>query len=85
MNVMRNLFSIVAVLALVILLFISVESRRLGGESCQCFLVGECQFDEQGTGYRYRMCGGACAAYSSWIVDMRCARPIVKTLPESAP
>jgi len=73
MNVYRSLFSIVAVIALVILLFVSVEARF--GESRQCYFIGECRFDNQGVGYRYYQCFGAFAAYSEWRVDSRCQIP----------
>lgn len=70
---LRALFGIVAVLAIVVFLFISVEGRR--SESCQCFYVGECQYDENNVGYKYYMCRGACVGYSDWRVDSRCFQP----------
>ena len=73
MNVARSLFSIVAAIALVILLFVSVEGRF--GEGRQCYYVGNCQFDENGVGYLYYQCFGAFAAYSEWRVDSRCQIP----------
>jgi len=75
MHVMRSLFSIVAVLALLIFLFISVEADFGKGESCQCFFIGDCQFDDWGVGYKYYLCRGACAGYSHWQVDNRCRIP----------
>ncbi len=73
MNVWRSLFGVVAVLALILFLFVAVEGRM--GESRQCYFVGECQFDENGVGYRYYQCTGAYAAYSNWRVDSRCQIP----------
>ena len=70
MKVMKSLFAIVSVIALLILLFVSVEGR--GGESCQCFFAGECIFDDHGVGYKYYYCRGSCAPYSGWVPDYRC-------------
>ncbi|VVB80974.1 Uncharacterised protein [uncultured archaeon] len=56
------LFTIVAVCALVILLFVSVEGKFSG---CHCYFTGECQFDGNGIAYRYYFCGN-CPAYSGF-------------------
>ena len=82
MKVMFVLFSVVAVLALVAMLFISVQARR--SESCQCFYVGECSYDDQGVGYKYYLCRGSCAGYSAWVADPRCQTPGI-TIPTKFP
>jgi hypothetical protein len=76
MNVMRSLFSIVVVIALVVLLFIAVSAKN--SESCQCYFIGECEFDENGVGYRYHWCGGSCAGYASWEPYAACRDPNYK-------
>lgn len=55
--------AIAAFVLLALVLF--VEGSR-GSESCQCFFTGPCEFDGYGIGYRYHLCRGSCAAYSSW-------------------
>jgi len=73
MKVIRSLFSILAAIALVILLFVAVEGRI--GSNRQCYFVGECVYDEDKVGYRYYQCFGSYAAYSSLIQDTRCVYP----------
>ena len=68
MNKTFALFVIVAVCALVILLFVSVEGRFAG---CQCHYIGKCEYDVNGTGYRYYECGN-CPAYSGWTYYYNC-------------
>ncbi len=82
MNVERNLFGIAVAVALVILLFVSVDADFRSGENCQCFFIGECAYDENGVGYMYRLCRGSCAAYSSWWPDTRCVQPVIMPLPQ---
>ena len=62
------LFTILAVVALVVFLFISVEGGFAG---CQCHYIGKCEFDANGTGYRYYECGN-CGSYSSWHLYYDC-------------
>ncbi|MBS3148475.1 hypothetical protein J4219_06315 [Candidatus Woesearchaeota archaeon] len=61
----RQLLKIALACAVLISLVLVVEGSR-GSESCQCFFTGPCEFDEYGIGYRYQLCRGNCAAYSSW-------------------
>lgn len=72
MKVIRAVFSIVAVVSLVLLLFVFVEGRS---ESRQCFYSGECVYDENKIGFRYYQCLGSYAAYSHVIQDTRCMYP----------
>ncbi len=83
MNVARNLFGIVVAVALVILLFVSVGADFRSGENCQCFFIGECEFDENGVGYNYRLCRGSCAAYSAWWPDTRCRQPVIEPISQT--
>ncbi len=83
MKVMQTVFTMVAVSALIVLLFLSVEGKN--PETCPCSLVGECQFDERGVGYRYRWCGGSCAAYSNWVVEGRCLLERLEWTPTPTP
>jgi len=85
MNVARNLFGIVVAVAFVILLFTSVGADFRSCENCQCFFVGECEFDENGVGYNYRLCRGSCAAYSAWWPDTRCRQPLIAPYPPLQP
>ena len=62
---------IIAIIALVLLINTAAGSARLGGETCQCMLVGDCVFEE-GVGYRWRQCYGSCYVYSHWYRDGRC-------------
>ena len=78
MKVYTSLLSIVAVLSLLIMLFIAVEGRT--GETCQCYYIGDCYYDENNIGYRYYWCGGACAAYGSWEIHPRCIAPELKVI-----
>ena len=56
-----------------ILIFLALVSfAQAFRESCPCQFIGECTFDEAGVPYKYYWCGGSCAAYSGWRVDMRC-------------
>ena len=83
MSAARNSFNIVVAIALLILLFASVDADFRRGENCQCFFIGDCAFDEHGVGYRYHLCRGSCAAYSSWWTDTRCVPPQVIPLPQN--
>ncbi|MEM3154497.1 MAG: hypothetical protein QW165_02945, partial [Candidatus Woesearchaeota archaeon] len=73
MRAYRAFFSIVAVIALVFLLFQAVEGRMREGR--QCYYVGKCWYDENKVGFRYYQCFGSYAAYSNWIQDTRCIYP----------
>lgn len=68
MQKLFGLFTILAVVAIVIFILISVEADFAG---CQCHYVGKCEFDENGTGYRYYSCGN-CPAYSTWTYYYKC-------------
>lgn len=65
-----DLFKLTAAVAL-FLLFLMVADAEFS-ESCQCFLLPGCEFDENGISYRYRQCGGSCAAYSGWTENYGC-------------
>ena len=66
------IISVVAIFSLILI----VQAGRLGGESGYCMLVGECVFDDEGKGFRWRQCYGAYVAYSSWFHDYRCSQQI---------
>lgn len=74
MKRLHALFAIVSVLAMVVLLFVSVDASR-GDESCQCFYEGFCEFDGNGQAYRFYKCTGSCVGYSHWRFDARCYDP----------
>ncbi|MBI4146909.1 hypothetical protein HY489_06255 [Candidatus Woesearchaeota archaeon] len=65
----HDLFKMALSVALLLLFVSVVEARR--SESCQCFLLPGCSFDD-GKGYRYRECRGSCAAYGGWTRDYSC-------------
>jgi len=73
MKVIRSLFSILAVIALVIFLFVVVEGR-MGGNR-QCYFIGECEYDDHHIGFRYLQCTGSYYAYSDWVREPRCVYP----------
>jgi len=73
MNVMRSLFGITVVVALVLFLFVAVEGSM--SQSCQCYFVGSCEYDEHHIGFRYRQCTGSCYAYSDWMREPKCQYP----------
>lgn len=73
MQVYRSLFGIVVVVAVVLLLFEAVEGRM--SQSCVCYFVGNCEYDDDHIGYRYRQCTGSCYAYSGWEYEPKCKYP----------
>jgi len=79
MKALYSFFTIIAVLALVVLLFVSVDARR--GETCPCTFIGDCYYDGN-IGYRYYQCGASCAAYSGWQVATRCIPPELTVIGE---
>jgi len=62
------LFSVIAVLSLVLMFVVSVEGKFSG---CQCHFIGDCVYDEQGYGMKYYFCGN-CNAYSGWRYHQGC-------------
>ena len=75
------LLGIVAILG-VLLLFMpqASASRKLGGESGQCYNLDICRYENHGfgefVGYNYQACTGAWSAYGrGWFRDARCAYP----------
>ena len=82
MRFAKTLFGIVAAIGVVIMFFAAVDADFRKGETCQCFFVGNCTYDENGVGYRYHYCRGSCAAYSSWWVDTKCNQPKIMPLPQ---
>ncbi|RJQ19957.1 hypothetical protein C4580_04705 [Candidatus Woesearchaeota archaeon] len=65
-----DLFKLTAAVSLLLFFLVGAEAKF--SESCQCFLLPDCGFDENGIGYKYRQCKGSCAAYSGWVEDSRC-------------
>lgn len=81
MKVAKSFFGIVVAIGLVLMLFAAVDADFRSGETCQCFFIGECAYDENGVGYMYRLCRGSCAAYSAWWPDTRCRQPQIMPYP----
>ncbi len=76
----------VAILALIIFALLAYQasaSRKLGGESGQCYYLDQCRYENEGfgkfTGYNYHACTGAWSAYGKgWVRDERCDYPDLK-------
>jgi len=68
----KELLRILLALLLVLVLFTAVEAR-FRSSNCGCYYASDCKYDESGYAYRYSQCWGACAAYSKWTHDPRCA------------
>ncbi len=68
-----QLFEICVAVTLVLMFTHAV--RGFGGSSCVCYYATDCEFDDDGYGYRYQQCTGSCAAYSKWVEEPRCQSP----------